>query len=623
MLKFIRKWLKYFLFAALFSLFINILALTFPVYMLAIYDRVLSSYSMPTLMTITVAAIFALVVNAMLVFLRSRLLVMAGVDIDHTLASPVFAEMLKDSCSLQKSGYSAGLRDVNILRNYLGGNAIFALFDMPWVPIYLLFVFMVHPILGMISTGGVFLVFLLGITQELLTRKRLEKANSINAGAGNFTTLCLRNSESIGSMGMLEAAQDRWSTLNDEVIALQTRASNAAGFLQAISQSFRMGMQVIIYGVGAWLTLKNQCTAGVMIAASIIMGRALAPVDQAMATWKQTLEARSAYNRLKELMKKATPKQGMGLPDPTGKLDVEGVTLAVNGTYLLRNITFALAPGEVMGLIGPSAAGKTTLSRVLLGIWPSMGGKVRLDGADVYQWDQGHLGQFIGYLPQDVELFPGTVAQNIARLGDVDSDEVIKAAKKAGLHEMILHLPNGYDTMVGGVPGSMVLSGGQRQRVALARALYGSPRLVVLDEPNSNLDEAGERALMQTIALLKQEKVTTIIVTHKPSILISVDKVMVMQYGQVARFGTRQEVFQALAGQVPQAQPIQQPQPVVQQPHSAVQAQQPHQATLKPRQTDVQNPQSANSAAQGGDQIQPANSTITTTGANLNKRILN
>ncbi len=548
--KFIVKWFKYFVFAGIFSMLINILSLTFSVYMLAIYDRVLSSYSMPTLMTITVAAILALLVNAVLFFLRSRLLVMAGVDIDNSLSSPVFKEMLKDSCSIQKSGYSTGLRDVNILRNYLGGNAIFALFDMPWMPIFLLFIYMIHPIMGMVATGGVVVVFLLGLSQEMLTRKRLEMANNINNAAGNFTSLCLRNSESVGSMGMLGGVNTRWKSLNNQVITLQTKASNAAGVLQAISQSFRTGMQVIIYGVGAYLTLRNECTPGVMIASSIIMGRALAPVDQAMSTWKQTLEARSSYRRLNELIKKADTRTPMALPDPVGKLDVEAASLVVNGNYLLRNITFSLAPGELMGLIGPSGAGKTTLSRVILGIWPSMGGKVRLDGSDVYAWDQEHLGKFIGYLPQDVELFPGTVSQNIARLGEVNPEAVILAAKKAGVHELIQHFPNGYDSMIGGGPGSIVLSGGQRQRVALARALYGNPRVVVLDEPNSNLDEAGEKALMQTIAILKHERVTTIIVTHKPSILLSVDKILVMQYGQVARFGPRHEILQ-IAGQPP------------------------------------------------------------------------
>lgn len=556
MTKFITKWLKYFIAAGIFSMFINILSLTFSVYMLAIYDRVLSSYSMPTLMTITVAAIFALMVDSMLIFLRSRLLVMAGVDIDNTLSGPVFKEMLKDGCSIQKSGYSAGLRDVNILRNYLGGSAMFAIFDMPWMPIFLLFIYIVHPIMGMVATGGVVIVFMLGIAQELLTRKRLEMANSINNAAGSFTSLCLRNSESVGAMGMLGGVNARWKSFNDQVITLQTKASNAAGVLQAISQSFRSGMQVIIYGVGAYLTLQHECTAGVMIASSIIMGRALAPVDQAMSTWKMTLEARSSYKRLSDLMKKADTHIPMALPDPTGKLDVEAASLIFNGNYLLRNITFSLAPGETMGLIGPSGAGKTTLSRVILGIWPSMGGKVRIDGSDVYAWDQEHLGRFIGYLPQDVELFPGTVSQNIARLGEVDPDAVILAAQKAGVHELVQHFPNGYDTLVGGVPGGIVLSGGQRQRVALARALYGNPRLVVMDEPNSNLDEAGERALMQTLAILKQDRVTTIIVTHKPSILISVDKVLVLQYGQVAKFGPRHEIIQ-IAGQQPPPPPPQ------------------------------------------------------------------
>ncbi|MBF0228191.1 MAG: type I secretion system permease/ATPase [Desulfamplus sp.] len=563
MTKFILKWSKYFIFAGILSMFINILSLTFSVYMLAIYDRVLSSYSMPTLMTITVAAIFALFIDSVLIFLRSRLLVMAGVDIDNSLSSPVFKEMLKDSCSVQKSGYSAGLRDVNILRNYLGGNAIFALFDMPWMPIFLLFIYMIHPTMGMVAAGGVVVVFILGITQELLTRKRLEMANNINNAAGNFTSLCLRNSEAVGSMGMLGGVNARWQSLNNQVITLQTKASNAAGVLQAISQTLRTGMQVIIYGVGAYLTLKNECTPGVMIASSIIMGRALAPVDQAMSTWKMTLEARSSYKRLNDLMKKADNRVPMALPDPVGKLDVEAASLVVNGNYLLRNITFSLAPGETMGLIGPSGAGKTTLSRVLLGIWPSMGGKVRLDGSDVYTWDQEHLGKFIGYLPQDVELFPGTISQNIARLGEIDPEAVILAAQKAGVHDLIQHFPNGYDSMLGGGPGSIILSGGQRQRVALARAIYGNPRLVVLDEPNSNLDEAGEKALMQTIAILKHEKVTTIIVTHKPSILISVDKILVMQYGQVARFGPRHEIIQ-IAGQPPQtpAAPPQQAPPV-------------------------------------------------------------
>lgn len=544
MKEFIKKWSKYFIFGGVFSLGINILALTFSVYMLAIYDRVLSSYSMPTLVTITVAAMLALVVQGVLENLRSRLLVLAGVDIDRSLSRLVFGEMIKDACSIQKSGYSGGLRDINLLRNYFGGSAMFSLFDLPWTPLFLVFIFLVHPMMGMVALAGAVVSVVLGVWQDRVTRKRLESANNLNAQSGSFSSLCLRNCESVSAMGMLNGVQAKWDKMNNEVIDLQTHASDAAGVLQSIARGVRTSMQVIIYGVGAYLTLKNECTAGVMISSSIIMGRALAPIDQAMATWKQSIEARSAYQRLDALIGKADKAEHMELPDPVGKLDVEGANLVLNGNYILRNITFSLEPGEIMGLIGPSAAGKSSLSRVLLGIWPSMGGKVRLDGADMFQWNQEHLGRFIGYLPQDVELLPGTVSQNIARFGEIDADEVIRAAKMAGVHDLILHFPSGYDTLIGQVPGAMVLSGGQRQRVALARALYGNPKLVVLDEPNSSLDETGEAALMQAIGQLKANRVTTVIVTHKPNILAAVDRILVMQYGQVARFGSRQEFFQ-------------------------------------------------------------------------------
>lgn len=551
MRRFMIKWLRYFFFAGFFSLFINLLYLTFPIYMLAIYDRVLTSYSMPTLVTITVAALFALFIFGLLDFLRSRLLVMAGVDMDKTLSEPVFAEMVKDASGLQKTGSGQGLRDVTVLRNYFGGNAIFSMFDIPWTPVFLFIIYFMHPIMGMVATGGAVAVILLGLAQEFLTGKRLNQANQVNASAQSLVTTTLRNSELVRSMGMLPGVADHWQKLNGLVIDLQTRASRHAGLLQSITKAINSSMQVLIYGVGAWLTLKNQCTAGIMISSSIIMGRALAPIQQGMATWKMTVEARGAYKRLDELIKKAQTPPKMPLPDPNGKLDVQGVALAIAGRYILRNVAFGLEPGESLGLIGPSAAGKTSLCRVLLGIWPSAGGKVRLDGADMFNWDQEALGQFIGYLPQDVELFPGTVKDNIARMGEVDAEKVVEAAKKAGVHDLVLQLPKGYDTFVGGA-ASQMLSGGQRQRVALARAIYGNPKLVILDEPNSNLDDIGEQALMHTLANLKQQGTTTILVTHKPGILSVVDKILMLKLGQVAMFGPRQEVFQALAGQQPQ-----------------------------------------------------------------------
>ncbi len=303
--------------------------------------------------------------------------------------------------------------------------------------------------------------------------------------------------------------------------------------------------------MGAWLTLKHECTAGIMISSSIIMGRALSPIQMGMGSWKMTVEARGAYKRLNALIKGSTEKEPMSLPDPEGKLEAEAVTIAINGRYILKNINFSLNPGEVMGLIGPSAAGKTTLSRVILGLWPSMGSKVRLDGADIFQWDHEELGKFIGYLPQDVELFPGTVKDNIARMGEADSDKVVEAARKAGVHELVLQLPEGYDTNIGGA-AAQILSGGQRQRIALARAIYDNPKLVVLDEPNSNLDDVGEQALMYTLNMLKKDGVTTIIITHKPGILSGVDKILLLKEGQVAMFGPAQEVFKALSGQAVQ-----------------------------------------------------------------------
>ena len=394
MRRFMIKWLKYFFFAGLFSLFINLLYLTFPIYMLAIYDRVLTSYSMPTLMTITAAALFALLVFGLLDFLRSRLLVMAGVDMDKTLSKPVFTEMVKDAAGLQKKGYSQGLKDVNQLRNYFGGNAVFSLFDIPWSPVFLCIIYIMHPLMGLVATGGAVAVIILGVAQEILTRKKLNTANQENGRAQSLVSLSLRNGESVQAMGMLNGIAGHWHKINQEVIDLQTAASRHAGLLQSATKAINSSMQVLIYGVGAWLTLKHECTAGIMISSSIIMGRALQPIQQGMGTWKATVEARGAYQRLDMLIKGARTAEPMSLPDPKGKLNAEGVTLAIGGRTILRNIGFALEPGELLGMIGPSAAGKTTLSRVLLGLWPSMGGKVRLDGADIFHWNPEELSCF-------------------------------------------------------------------------------------------------------------------------------------------------------------------------------------------------------------------------------------
>ena len=344
---------------------------------------------------------------------------------------------------------------------------------------------------------------------------------------------------------MLSGVTHRWEDFNDSVMKLQTQASRKAGLLQSMSGWLRQSMQVFIYGVGAWLTLEGEATAGSMIAASIIMGRALAPVQMGMGSWKQMIEARGSWARLNALFKDRSELEKMDLPAPTGQLEIEHVGFSIGERVILDDISFSLEPGESVGMIGPSGAGKSTLCRLLLGIWPASSGAVRMDGSDIFSWDQEKLGPYIGYLPQDIELFSGTVAENIARLNSVDSEKVIAAAQTAGVHQMVLNFPEGYDTRIG--DGGIVLSGGQRQRIGLARALYGNPKLVVLDEPNSNLDEAGENALLASLPKLKAAGTTLVVVSHKPSLLVGVDKLLMIADGKIVIFGPRDAVFKKLA----------------------------------------------------------------------------
>ncbi|MCR4666767.1 MAG: type I secretion system permease/ATPase [Desulfovibrio sp.] len=547
MQEFLRVCRYYFRYAFFFSFFVNILQLTFPIYMLQVYDKVLTSFNMSTLVVITIAAIIALGILALLVWIRSRLLVRAGIEFDNMLSRSVLKLNLEQAGkpSSHPQGKQGSLRDVQLLRNFLGGNAVFAFFDLPWMPLYFLLIFVLHPLLGWISVFGGIIVFFMGLMTERLTRKRLEAATGLNVQAQVFTGAAIRNATLVRCMGMIGNVTSRWGKRNDLVIHLQTVASRNAGLLHAISRSFRMGLQVLIYAFGAYLTLNHESTAGCMIAASIIMGRALAPIDQAMATYKQSLEARSAYNRLKTLLDGPPVPQKMDLPDPVGELTAENLYFAVGDRPIIKGISFRMPAGQSLAIIGPSAAGKSTLCKLLLNIWQPTSGKVRIDRADMQSWDSERLGRFIGYLPQDVELFAGSVAENIARLGEVDSEKVIKAARLAGVHEMILALPKGYDTQIG-EQGS-VLSGGQRQRIGLARALYGDPKLIILDEPNSNLDEEGEACLARALINLKQQQSTLILVTHKPHILNIVDNILLMKDGQIALCGSRKDVLEQMA----------------------------------------------------------------------------
>lgn len=531
-----------------FSMFVNLLMLVPPMYMLQVYDRVLSTQSVDTLIMLTLVVIFLFMVMGGLELVRSRILVRVGNKLDSSINARLYSAMFRRSVVAQGQQSAQPLNDLTSVRQFLTGNGLFAFFDAPWVPVYLFVLFLFHPWLGIFATVAGIILLGLAIANEKATKGLLAEASSEHIQAQNLANSNLRNAEVLHAMGMLPGIMGRWAQKHHQFLSKQSQASDRAGTLTNASKVLRMLAQSMILGLGAYLVLRGDMTPGMMIAGSIIMGRALAPIDQMIGSWKGFVGARGAYDRLNELLTQIPAEQRrMSLPAPKGNLAVEAVAAAPPGVRMatIRGINFQVAKGEHIGIIGPSAAGKSTLARVLLGIWPAQVGSVRLDGADVVQWNRDELGPYIGYLPQDIELFDGTISENIARFGEVDAQKVVQAAQKAGVHEMILQLPNGYDTYISSTSGA--LSGGQRQRIGLARALYGNPVFVVLDEPNSNLDDAGERALGETIATLKAEGVTLFIISHRTSVLKSMDKLLVMKEGQVSMFGPRDQVLAQFA----------------------------------------------------------------------------
>jgi PrtD family type I secretion system ABC transporter len=544
---YLKQCVTYFVFAGVFSLFINTLYLTFPLYMLAVYVRVLDSFRFSTLYVMTAMALCALVVMGLLECFRSRLLVRAGIRLDRLLTRRSLKQMLADLCLPENTGYAEALRDINTLRNYLGGTAVFAFFDVPWIFIYLGVIFLVHPVLGMVATAGAGLILLLGLLQGWLTSEKTEQAGKLNQQGKNWVSDSFKSAGELHCMGMVKGGADLYARVNDQEQVLQDRAGKISQFLGAVGQSFGVFMQVAIFGTGALLVLANEASPGVIIAASIIMGRAFAPINQGIAAWRQTAGAKLAYANLNRLLAGRQDTDPVRVSSIEGRLAVQSAGLDIQGKTVLKNIDFSLDPGEVLGIVGPNGAGKTCLCRMILGMWVPDTGRVLVDDKDMHRLDRDLLGRFFGYLPQEVELFAGTVSENIARMGPVSDDTVVAAAKKAGAHEVILGFAQGYDTQIGEVDDPR-LSGGQRQRVGLARAVYGSPALVVLDEPDANLDEAGDEALITVLRQLKQEKVTTIMITHKPALLSVADKILVLENGETARFGTVQEVFGQMTG---------------------------------------------------------------------------
>lgn len=549
-----------FAFAIFLSFFINILVLVSPVYMMQIYDRVIMSRNMTTLLMLTLVAGALLIAYAFLEASRSRTLVRAGAVFDAEASDQVFDSVQRTSLTNQNNGSAQGLRDLDRVREFLTGNGLIALCDAPWAPIFILGCYILHPWYGYVAAGGAVLLFILAVLNDRMTRYQLQEGSRAMIGANNYASTTLRNAEATRAMGMLGALRKRWKSQHDEVLGWQAEASDRSGTVMALTKFVRMSLQIAILGIGAYLVVNQGLSAATMIAASIMMGRALAPVEQSVGNWRNMIATRESYGRLNTLLQQAPPeKDRMSLPTPQGALSVEQLVAAPPGVQkpILRNITFEIAAGDAVGVLGPSGAGKSTLARMLVGVWPYMHGAIRLDGTELPHWNSDELGRHIGYLPQDVELFGGTIAENISRFADqIDHEAVIKAAQDAGVHDMIQKLPEGYNTEIG--DGGQALSGGQRQRIGLARAIYGNPPLIVLDEPNANLDTAGEAALMQALKNLKEAGKTVVLVTHKATIISGVDKLLVLTDGTVQMFGPRDEVMARLSN--PRVVPLQQPQ---------------------------------------------------------------
>lgn len=548
MREFLLQCRKYFYYAAFLSLFVNMLMLTLPLYMMQVFDRVISSQSPETLIMLTIAALGAFMVHMLLDGLRSRILLGAGVALDSMAGPSVVTGLLATGGQPSANQFTAGLRDVAMLRGFLTGPGIMSLFDSPWVPIYLGIIFVFHPLLGLIATLGAMVLFLLGYANERFTREPLHLMSGASRQAGRYIDAGLRNAEVTNALGMVEELVGRWQAMNTQVIEHMVESDRRAAWIRGASRYFRLSLQILMLGIGAYLVIQDHVSSGIMMAGTLILSRALSPVESSIHSWKGFVEAREAYARLNELLA-GTPKslQRTELPAPKGKLEVERVNFAFpkQDRMVVQGVSFALEPGESLGLIGPSAAGKSTMARLLMGIWRPLSGAVRLDGADVSRWPRDQLGPHVGYVPQDVELFSGTVGENIARLRrDAKAEDIISAAQRANVHELIARLPHAYDTEVG--EGGVNLSAGQRQRVALARALFGNPRFIVLDEPNANLDSEGEEALARTLRELKRAGVTTITISHRPSLLAHVDKLLVMKEGKLEMFGPRSEIASRL-----------------------------------------------------------------------------
>jgi len=539
----------------IFSFFVNLLMLTGPIYMLQVYDRVLASRSVETLIVISLIMAWLYICMGFLDFCRSRVLVRVANKFEKTLGKRTFRIWLKQGLMGRSAIRHKPLNDLSTIRQFLSGNAPGTFFDLPWVPIYIAAIFVLHWQLGLLALAGSIVILISAIYNEWGTRKPMLESLKLRRVEQALAQQAHRNADTIESMGMGDHMRRRWENLNTRGSAEGQTSSDRSGGSTAFSKAFRMFIQSAILGLGGYLAVKQIITPGAMIAASIILGRALAPIQMIIGQWRGFNAARDAYSRLNAFYE-IVPEDGENtrLPTPTGQLSVENLMAGPPGakTAVLAGLNFALKPGQGLGVIGPSAAGKSTLARMLVGIWMPQKGAVRLDGATFDQWSRDEIGKYIGYLPQNVELFDGTIGENIARFNPAATDEsIVEAARWAGVHDLILRLPEGYDSRIG--EGGTVLSGGQTQRIALARALYGEPALIVLDEPNASLDAEGDAALTKAIAEARRREKTVIVMAHRPSAIAAVDMLLMLRDGKQEAFGPKDEVIKQLQGQKSQA----------------------------------------------------------------------
>ncbi len=543
-----------FLMLWIFSIFFNLLVLTLPLFMMGVFSNVLTSRSQDTLILLAIAATLALLIQGALDFIRSRLLIRVGVALDADLTPHVLEAIIRKAAGGTVRN-SQRLRDAAKLRSFLTSPTIFTLFDLPFAPFYILVIYWLHPALGALAVGGCLVLMAIAMANEFLTRAPIKNALKSNRDAQGRVEEFVRNADAIEAMGMMPAILKQWQRSNTQSLSALTQGSDSTSVTRGLAKFVRILLQVGIYAIGAYLYLQNEIMVGAMMAASILMGRALSPLEVMITTWKNMVESWNAYIDLKEVLepKRLQPyRNRMTMPIPTGRLQLDRVIVAAPGgdRLTLKGVSFNLEPGEFLGIVGPSGAGKSTLAKTLVGIITPKVGSARLDGVDLSSWHSDDLGQHVGYLPQDVQLFSGTVRDNISRLnGGNDSQAVLEAAEMVGLHDTILQLPQGYDSDIG--EAGALLSAGQRQHLGLARALYGNPRLLVLDEPNSNLDSVSEEALLKTMDEAKKRGITLVVITHRPSILRAADKLLMLNSGAVELFGPRAQVMRKLTPGAP------------------------------------------------------------------------